>query len=659
METNIGGERLGSGGKMTTNLRTYSRSNHNLNTIVRTTMAAGTLVPCLSIVGLPGDTIDIDLDIDVMTHPTIGPLFGSYKVQLDVFTIPVRLYNAKLHNNALNIGLNMAQIKLPYMVVRGLRIDETKPIDNQQMNPSCILKYLGISGIGQKGNGWATDAVAREFNAIPYLGYWDIYKNYYANKQEEIGAVIHSNVVASAQTINGMNIMDIATNTNVAVIDDTGNSGFDTGDGTAYKIRVGWTGTEPDWSQIIIETDLGEYALTNLFSNIVVVDNDEKDFTGALSGGVWMRWRYATGNDTATIEPQVYTFPLANIDQMRMDILAAANQNTAFRINQNSIEPYKLPLSFTGESTPAMRFNSMNSQEGLAIKTYQSDVFNNWIDTEWIDGTNGISATTAVSTAGDKFTVDALNLASKLYTLLNRVALSDGTYKSWIETVYTHGGYWRAETPSYVGGLSKELVFQEVISNAASENQPLGTLAGRGRLNGKHKGGKVVIKPDEVVYIMGIISLTPRIDYSQGNTWDMNLRTMDDFHKPQLDGIGYQDLITDQMAWWETTVNLGNTVENVYRSAGKQPAWINYMTNVNRTYGNFAVTDNEMFMTLNRRYEYDANTNRIKDLTTYIDPVKFNQIFAETARDAQNFWVQIGMDITARRVMSAKIIPNL
>jgi hypothetical protein len=198
-----------------------------------------------------------------------------------------------------------------------------------------------------------------------------------------------------------------------------------------------------------------------------------------------------------------------------------------------------------------------------------------------------------------------------------------------------------------------------VISNAATTNQPLGTLAGRGRLNGKHKGGKVVIKPDEVVYVMGIISLTPRIDYSQGNTWDMNLKTMDDFHKPHLDGIGYQDLITDQMAWWETTVNLGNTVENVYRSAGKQPAWINYMTNVNRTYGNFAVTDNEMFMTLNRRYEYDANTNRIKDLTTYIDPVKFNQIFAETARDAQNFWVQIGMDITARRVMSAKIIPNL
>ena len=29
---------------------------------------------------------------------------------------------------------------------------------------------------------------------------------------------------------------------------------------------------------------------------------------------------------------------------------------------------------------------------------------------------------------------------------------------------------------------------------------------------------------------------------------------------------------------------------------------VNYMTNVNKTYGNFAIQDNEMFMTLNRRY---------------------------------------------------------
>ena len=42
---------------------------------------------------------------------------------------------------------------------------------------------------------------------------------------------------------------------------------------------------------------------------------------------------------------------------------------------------------------------------------------------------------------------------------------------------------------------------------------------GKGALSNKHKGGKVVVKVDEPSYLIGIVSLTPRIDYSQGNNW--------------------------------------------------------------------------------------------------------------------------------------------
>ena len=61
---------------------------------------------------------------------------------------------------------------------------------------------------------------------------------------------------------------------------------------------------------------------------------------------------------------------------------------------------------------------------GLLLKTYQSDIFNNWIKTEWIDGENGISAITAISMTGDKFTIDQLNLSKKVYDMLNRIAVS-------------------------------------------------------------------------------------------------------------------------------------------------------------------------------------------------------------------------------------------
>ena len=83
------------------------------------------------------------------------------------------------------------------------------------------------------------------------------------------------------------------------------------------------------------------------------------------------------------------------------------------------------------------------------------------------------------------------------------------------------------------------------------------------------------------------------------------------------------------------------------------------MTAYNKVLGNFAIQNNEMFMTLNRRYEFDNQNFGIKDLTTYIDPRKYNYIFAQTSADAMNFWVQIAVDITARRKISAKQIPNL
>ena len=132
---------------------------------------------------------------------------------------------------------------------------------------------------------------------------------------------------------------------------------------------------------------------------------------------------------------------------------------------------------------------------------------------------------------------------------------------------------------------------------------------------------------------------------------------MDDFHKPALDEIGFQELIQEQMAYW-TTTKTPNAQTFTQLSAGKQPAWLNYMTNVNKCLGNFAIQNNEMFMTLNRRYQKGAGAT-IGDLTTYIDPSHFNHIFAQVSLDAQNFWVQIGVDMIARRKMSAKLMPNL
>ena len=99
--------------------------------------------------------------------------------------------------------------------------------------------------------------------------------------------------------------------------------------------------------------------------------------------------------------------------------------------------------------------------------------------------------------------------------------------------------------------MSSEIVFEEVVSTAkVDEANPLGSLAGKGRLSGQ-KGGKIEIKVTEPCFIMGIGSITPRVDYSQGNEFFNEFQTLDDIHKPALDGIGYQDSLNWQRAWWD------------------------------------------------------------------------------------------------------------
>ena len=48
---------------------------------------------------------------------------------------------------------------------------------------------------------------------------------------------------------------------------------------------------------------------------------------------------------------------------------------------------------------------------------------------------------------------------------------SGGSYDDWLDVVYTNERYSKSEIPDYRGGLSKEIVFDEVISTAPSQMQ--------------------------------------------------------------------------------------------------------------------------------------------------------------------------------------------
>lgn len=620
----IGKNTLGGGNSMKIDLKTYNRSTHNLSYAWRSSMGVGTLVPCLKIIGLPGDTFDIDIDTKVMTHPTVGPLFGSYKMQIDIFTAPFRLYNAMLHNNALNIGLDMSKVKLPQYKQVTSSLVKIEDSTRLAYSSSSILTYLG-QRTTKNYSGNKNTIVGQ---AVPWLSYLDIFKNFYANKQES-----DFYYLVKSAFIN-------TTLTNRAITYDQ--TGKLTTGGTIEIVNM----TLEQWIAS------GEVYGTETEGNIKKWKNSiemNKYWTPSQKGNnvllTFKRGQYWTFGDQARYRNDSYIQKagLNTLDELRETILSKGNEQ--FIIDRTTNKYFNDVLGETNN-----KWNLKEAGCGLILKTYQSDIFTNWVKTEWITGENGISAVTAISTAGDKFTIDQLNLSKKVYDMLNRIAVSGGTYQDWVETVYTSNWNMHTETPMYEGGLSTEIEFQEVVSNSASGDEPLGTLAGRG-INTQKKGGKLHIKINEPCYIIGIASITPRVDYCQGNDFDINLETLNDLHKPALDGIGYQDLLTAQAAGWV----------NPAAAYGKTVAWVNYMTNFNKTYGTFAENGNEAFMVLNRIFEPlngDFAQPKI-DNTSYIDPSKYNYIFAETTTEAQNFWVQIGFGIESRRVMSAKQIPNL
>lgn len=651
IQKNIGKNTIGDNKKMEVDLKTYNRSTHNLSTVIRNTQSAGTLVPTCTLVMQKDDTFEINIESSVLTHPTTGPLYGSFKLENHVFFIPFRLYNSWLHNNRLGIGLDMSQIKLPQLYVTLNKLQDQPGEDERQwsqINPSCLLSYLGIKGYGGMNNN-ATAPITTK-NAVKILGYWDIFKNYYANKQEENYYMIGSNDPLSIQIdgkqVNNPNNIPQNTGTinNKQVID------IDDPLKIYNKNNVElWVTQQPGHSPIkMTANELGTTKWeTNTFS--ITPSNIPNGTTW------WVRMIQSTQQQA------VVPFSLDELDTLRDEILAKKGNQTFYLGNKSSSTKITEIFNERGNN---QKLKTTRPQYGLLLKTYNSDLYQNWINTEWIDGANGINEITAVDVSNGTLSMDALNLQQKVYNMLNRIAISGGSYRDWLETVYASGQYIeRCETPTFEGGTSQEIVFQEIVSNSATENEPLGTLAGRGVNAGKQKGGKIKIRATEPGYMMCITSITPRIDYSQGNDFDSDWVSLDDMHKPALDGIGYQDSVNTGRAWWDDTYGATGVIARpVKHTAGKTVAWIDYMTNVNRTYGNFAAGMSEAFMVLNRNYEIkytETGASRISDLTTYIDPVKYNYIFADTSIDAMNFWVQIKFDITARRLMSAKQIPNL
>lgn len=661
IRTTLGGDRLGSGNRQKIEMHNYYRSNHNLSCTRISSMAPGALYPMYTQIGLTGDTFDINLSAFVRTLPTEGPMFGAFKLQVDVFTADLRLYQAILHNNTTEIAYHMDQVLLPKM-----NIDTYAEPTNKigQFSKSSLLYYLGMAGAGR---GTTSGQIQRKINAVPMLAYYDIFKNYYSNKQEENAYVVVSGQSTEQRTITS--------SINSAWVCNTINQ-----DESCTQLEI----TEGSYDVQINQNQYLHIFGTNLLNgnlnNIKINADDRGDI--ANNNEYFIRdnqstdthlilecitptsdWNYTVENKTSTESiitgqgsVRLQEFKLSNIDEMRKRLLTFWDLGEEIVIDADeTLLPYQSVVGTNENEDGQAISKNCYPMQGLVVKCYQSDWFNNWLDNEYVDL---ITEKSNVTVTNGTFSIDALNFAKKLYDHYNRIAVTGGTYDDWQKAAYGMVHYGKAEKPIYHGGMSSEVIFDEVVSSVGTADEPLGSLGGRGALKGRN-GGHVVVKCNEPCIVMVMVSLTPRISYTQGNAWYLTeLDSINDLHQPDFDRIGFQDLITEQLAWFDTRIS--PTDGAITRSSvGKQPAWLQYQTDVNKCYGDFAEENGKGFMVLQRLYEQDNQTGAVKDITTYIDPTKYNYAFAVTSLTAQNFWTFLNLDIKARRLMSAKQMPNV
>lgn len=653
----LGKNTLGDNDKMKVAMRDYDMSTHDISTIFRSSVGVGMLVPFCKILCQKGDIIDLNLINKTLSQPTQGPLFGSFKLQHFLFFGGFRLYNSWLHNNRTGIGMKMSDIKLPMMKAE---TSGTETNAKTNISASALYKYLGWSGSRRTGTS-ATTGVLK--NGVPLLLYLDIFKNFFANTQEKKFYMLKGagqvtlEIQNTYQSSHDGSYIIGKNQESIQIINTT-------------KIRTNLTNIDYsrfwDSIKVTVLTSDGELAYkrlreltTNALTNVITLNNVSANPHALIL-------QFFTTNETAKfIKTELGQYDLKVLDQIR-DVILHKKGNETLIITSSSVGETENGSTELSKFIDDIIKSQSNKLGGMLLKTYDSDIFNNWIRTDWIDGAGGITEITSIDIAANdgKLTMDALNLQQKVYNMLNRIAVSGGTYRDWLETVYTAGKYLeRPETPVFIGGMTQYIEFDEVISKSATEttygSQPLGDIAAIGRGGKPLNNGNVHYQCEEPGYIIGLMAITPMIDYSQGNDFDLNLQTIDDLHKPALDGIGYQDLIQEQMVGNTSVYEGGATIDKIkHLAVNKTVAWIDYMTNYNRTYGDFATGEALDFMVLNRRYEVGKN-NTIEDLTTYIDPQKYIEIFADTSIDSQNFWVQTVIQATRRGNYSAKQIPFL
>lgn len=283
------------------------------------------------------------------------------------------------------------------------------------------------------------------------------------------------------------------------------------------------------------------------------------------------------------------------------------------------------------------------------------------------------------------------------------LALAGGSrYSDYINSQFDVSHLKHTTTPLYLGSdrqyLGSNVIYQ--TTGAGDSSSPLGAFAGQAsagetfRQRSYHFG--------ENGYFVVMASLVPDVIYSRGMDPFNREKTLGDVYVPALDNIAMEPLMVEQVDAIPTLLSFKRGQDSVYTlstrpdnrtknsALGYVPAWSKVMQNISRAHGR--LTTDLKYWLLNRDYGVDidqiknngvigdgllklfaselqqayqagyitfeqmdalvtlfSRLQALPDYTPYILPNAYNDVFADTSNQAQNFVLTCTFSMSCNR----------
>ena len=192
-------------------------------------------------------------------------------------------------------------------------------------------------------------------------------------------------------------------------------------------------------------------------------------------------------------------------------------------------------LSIDGGTGSSVYVGSLNS--GFSnTPTYNDSKFNSPL------------ITSPTGTVQSDFNANQIRDLLVLSHIAEKHARIDGSYSEYIQTFFDRrprsGQDFR---PTYIGGSYQRIQFGEVLQTFENSDSPLGTIGGKGASSNSGYIGRY--HSEDYGFIMGIMSIVPDTIYSTGVNRSLLYSVQEDFPLPERNDLGMQPIYKKELLW--------------------------------------------------------------------------------------------------------------